>query len=241
MSNYSRVKKYEEVRSRIETEKSELGEVVKQHRDDLSYDHQREYKEAKSTKTSNSQMEYLDEFKKEAKLYNIERGLRADENTHLNILHQMNVFPKNESQYFEEMDAQPQTFDEIASKVLEMTEEIKVEDSTGELDIDEVIQTLKEDQDDIGQSFVEAAFFDTLDPSELHVEDNLFENVNQELIEETKQLRLAVEEYGEDVEELHVDVQKTNNVLNWILGILIFTFFAIIIFGILWFTKFGGF
>lgn len=246
MSKYSRVKKYEDLRNNIEIEKNELGELAKQNPSAVLFDHKHEPK----TNVSNVQTEafedasgpstdYIDEYIKEAKVYNIERGLRNAENTQLNILNQMNIIPQRTNEYFEELVEQPQTFEEISTKVLEMTGELNVIDDTEEeLNLDDVIKNLSSQEDEIEKSFVESAFLDSMEPQFVESTMNLEES--KILLEETKQLRLVVEEYGEEVEELHDDVKKTHSILNWILGFIIFGFFLLIIVVVLWIVRMGG-
>lgn len=246
MSKFSRVKKYEDLRNNIEIEKNELGELAKQNPKAVLFDHKHETRMSSLDYTNEviepaegPSSDYIDEYIKEAKVYNIERGLRNAENTQLNILNQMNIIPQRVNEYFEDLPVEAQSFEEISTKVIEMTGElIVVDDTEEELNLDDVIKNLTTQEDEIEKSFVESAFLDSMEPQFIEPTLNLEET--KILLEETKQLRLVVEEYGEDVEELHDDLKKTHSILNWILGIIIFGFFLLIIVVIVWIVKMGG-
>ncbi|MGL5978078.1 MAG: hypothetical protein ACRCZJ_03710 [Erysipelotrichaceae bacterium] len=277
MSNYSRVKKYEELRSQIEVEKDQQIQVrpLSIKKDQLfetkpkdfsnPVPAQREKSERKPEpvlEQSNFENEYLDDFIKEVKRYNMERGLRDEENTQLNILNSIkNIQPRNKA-YFEPMEREEagseetllipkeqldvveksvEGFEAIRDEIAEMIQSVEVEEQEplhlqtiiqdlGELEHDPLLENL----DDVQEEAT---------PAQLTQEQPVVDISNEQsdlVLEETKQLRIAIEEYGDEIEDIQSDLGKTNKVLNWILGILIFTLFTIVAMIALWVMKLGG-
>ncbi|MGL5540030.1 MAG: hypothetical protein ACRDBX_00170 [Erysipelotrichaceae bacterium] len=247
MSNYSRVKKYEQLRNRIEMDKEEDMSILPNSVQRKAILNQkgtettppianREKSERKVDTTpilaavsESFDNEYLDDVIKEVKQYNIQRGLREEENTQLNILNSLRGTKnqRNQSQAYFEPVSRPTP--------AQITEEIQAEkepslppmpsadgnDSTT-LNLDVVIKELNEsiESDKLAEE------------SEYHEKEEQSSSktfmIERTMLEETKQLRLAVEEYSTEIEDLQSGLGKTNKVLNWILGILIITLCALI-------------
>lgn len=74
------------------------------------------------------------------------------------------------------------------------------------------------------------------DPKEIEREEKL----QQKLVEETQQLRVQLNEYEDDLNDLSEGVEKTNKLLNVILGCLILALLVIIGIIVYWIMQAGG-
>ena len=75
---------------------------------------------------------------------------------------------------------------------------------------------------------------------ELQAEVEREQRLHQKLVEETQQLRVQLNEYEDDLNDLSEGVEKTNKMLNVILGCLILALLVIIGIIIYWVIQAGG-
>lgn len=138
MAEYSRVKKYENLRKEIENEKSvsglkqELKSTVKgEIKSDYTPVHRKNYNNDIKTETNDSTFknEYLDNFIQEVREYNIQKGIRESEDTKLDILQQLSSKNREKrANYLHKIE------DEV---VLETSNEIEEKDPSTELLLNE--------------------------------------------------------------------------------------------------------
>lgn len=80
----------------------------------------------------------------------------------------------------------------------------------------------------------------TVATKELQAEVEREQRLHQKLVEETQQLRVQLNEYEDDLNDLSEGVEKTNKMLNVILGCLILALLVIIGIIIYWVIQAGG-
>lgn len=80
----------------------------------------------------------------------------------------------------------------------------------------------------------------TVATKELQAEVEREQKLHQKLVEETQQLRVQLNEYEDDLNDLSEGVEKTNKMLNVILGCLILALLVIIGIIIYWVIQAGG-
>ncbi len=261
MSKYSRVKKYAALRDEITNERVldyETKEVKLTTDKDSAGKHLYKQQEVKTdpkqlVQTTSFKDEYLQDFIKEAKQYNMDRGLREVENTQINILNSINPIIANP----EEANAEEET-------AVEITQELSLEEAVQSFEEDSVITSSEIDSeglaaliDDINNNEKEelapsdemvfdtaeivvephskgnnnsmTAYFESLDTTELPVEKEV------KAVEKTIEHHVSVEE-----EKAPKNNSVLNNVLNVVLGLLIVL--MILLMGVLvwWFLSNGG-
>lgn len=209
--------------------------------------------------------EYLDSFIQEVRDYNIRKGTREHEDTKLDILQQLNSKNKEKrSQYIEKMDIEKEDLHstdelesnsetmEISKQVLDLIAEGEDDETeTGSFSSDlsgpeELVtqeeQTSKEhpitleeriaslENQIVEENLVKEEKDDSVDLSIL---------TKKELLEETKQLKVQMNEYKEELTELNSDVDSNNKMLNIIIVILVLALLAVIGVVVYWLIS-GG-
>ena len=84
---------------------------------------------------------------------------------------------------------------------------------------------------------------ETSDPSDINHLNQKIENeraLRQDMIEQTKQLKLRVSEYENEVSDMNSSMSRTNHVLNFVLTLLIITLFVILFIIAYWFAQERG-
>ena len=182
MEKLSRVKKYEELRKSIEmdnninalnnsTELQNSENLLKSfdssiiHKDSPTNDAKKAKREKSEVADENENdlpttdtftNEYLDDFMKEVRDYNIRKGNREKENTEVDILYQLNAANRlKRAQYVSEItedhDDQTNQKDVIANEVKNLLSEDNVEDTSDDLDVstDESTQKQNANEDTV--------------------------------------------------------------------------------------------
>lgn len=291
MEKLSRVKKYEELRKSIEQEIENADAIaVKQAAENLSNIEAVSLKRAnietdtyvperEKTKVEEPELgattiddftnEYLDDFLKEVREYNIKKGTREYEDTQLDILNQLHQSSHlKRNQYVQEIEEDVNETIEAVESTLSLNKE----------DIASQVQSLLEEENEPVEeptekpSFLKSIFMkeeEKLDPSteveiervepkteELHdlekdheKEIQLLHQKHEEekeernrLLEETQQLRVQLNEYEEELTDLSDGVEKNNKILNIVLGVLIVALLVVVglIAFMIWQAKMGG-
>lgn len=275
MEKLSRVKKYESLRKAIEIDNNiDAAEDSKSSEQALkSFDSSifkkaaikeetapkraKEEKEVEGKESSTSDTftnEYLDDFIKEVRDYNIRKGNRQSEDTQVNILYQLNAENRaKRTRYLQEIkDKQDDTIieplsdeengkpvlskEDLAKEVQQLLIDEDVQGSTfdeetQDTDVEELSEKLMQTQQiDLHQA---AALVLPSDDEEEDIEDSVKPNdeedsLHKKLIEETQQLRVQLDEYEGELSDLSSGVEKNNRILNFILCFLILVLLVII-------------
>ena len=264
MEKLSRVKKYEQLRKDIEINESdeinseklskyanrlnEFDPVVFKKMEVKNEDHTpvREKREVTTEfdafNTDNFKNEYMDDFIKEVKKYNIDRGLLENENTEIDILHQLRSPQKlTRENYIKELspvdevrkeDTVKQSKQEIAMQIQELLKESDLDSTKG-------ISVKKVDMYEANESALLA--------ERLQEETSRFERENEEndafrrkLSEETQQIRVQLGEYEEEMTGINKGIGKTQKLLNIVLALLVFSLIFIIGIIFYWILQAGG-
>lgn len=287
MEKLSRVKKYAELRKSIETDNNidktlhteengalEQEETLKKFdssifkkvdiKEDGEYTPVREKKEepleqppVDDTFTN----EYLDDFIKEVREYNIRKGTRESDNTQADILYQLNAANRaKRSHYIQEIQEEPQpeepkktvlSRDDIALQVQNLLKEEEapvVESFQPQPAAVEAVEEYAPQPEQrpqrpakkiIQPAMMEDAFEDE---DEIPVKKDAPQQavLHKKLLEETQQLRVQMDEYEDELTDLSDGVEKTNKLLNFVLCFLILVLLVIIGFIAYSLWKAGG-
>ena len=275
MEKLSRVKKYESLRKAIEIDNNtDAAEDSKSSEQALkSFDSSifkkaaikeetapkraKEEKEVEGKESSTSDTftnEYLDDFIKEVRDYNIRKGNRQSEDTQVDILYQLNAENRaKRTRYLQEIkDKQDDTIieplsdeengkpvlskEDLAKEVQQLLIDEDVQGSTfdeetQDTDVEELSEKLMQTQQiDLHQA---ASLVLRSDDEEEDIEDSVKPNdeedsLHKKLIEETQQLRVQLDEYEGELSDLSSGVEKNNRILNFILCFLILVLLVII-------------
>lgn len=208
------------------------------------------FKEHLETPVSSFKNEYLEDFIKEVKDYNIKKGTRENENTQIDILNQLHqVTRARREHYVQDLqerkdkfplkeEASPEKKEEIARQVQNLLNETVVEKEetapvSNEYDYVDETHKLQFYQDKIDEKIEEKL---ELERARNEKDDQL----HKKLVEETQQLRIRLNEYESELTNLNDGIDKTHRMLNFILGALILSLLIIIGVGIAWVLKSGG-
>lgn len=275
MEKLSRVKKYESLRKAIEidnnidaAEDSKSSELALKSfdssifkkaaiKEETAPKRAKEEKEVEGKESSTSDTftnEYLDDFIKEVRDYNIRKGNRQSEDTQVDILYQLNAENRaKRTRYLQEIkDKQDDTVieplsdeengkpvlskEDLAKEVQQLLIDEDVQDSTfdeeaQDTDVEELSEKLMQTQQiDLHQA---AALVLPSDDEKEDIEDSVKPNdeedsLHKKLIEETQQLRVQLDEYEGELSDLSSGVEKNNRILNFILCFLILVLLVII-------------
>lgn len=275
MEKLSRVKKYESLRKAIEidnnidaAEDSKSSELALKSfdssifkkaaiKEETAPKRAKEEKEVEGKESSTSDTftnEYLDDFIKEVRDYNIRKGNRQSEDTQVDILYQLNAENRaKRTRYLQEIkDKQDDTIieplsdeengkpvlskEDLAKEVQQLLIDEDVQDSTfdeeaQDTDVEELSEKLMQTQQiDLHQA---AALVLPSDDEKEDIEDSVKPNdeedsLHKKLIEKTQQLRVQLDEYEGELSDLSSGVEKNNRILNFILCFLILVLLVII-------------
>lgn len=266
MEKLSRVKKYEELRKAIETDDTdeiqseklseyanrlnEFDPIIFKKMEVKNEGHVpvREKKDVTSDfevfNTDTFKNEYMDDFIKEVKQYNMDKGLLENENTEIDILSQLQS-PKRkpresyiqtlsdpEDEVAVKEDTVSQSKQEIAMQIQELLRDSEPEPQKG-------ISVKKVDMNETREN----ALIVSRNHDELkrHQQENA-ENkeFQRKLSEETTQIRVQLSEYEEEITGLNRGIGKTQKLLNIVLALLVFALISIIGVMVYWVLKAGG-
>lgn len=274
MEKLSRVKKYENLRKAIEIDNNIDSSQDSSEQALKSFDssifkkatikEDTAPKRAKEEKIDNNEKnsmndtftnEYLDDFIKEVRDYNIRKGNRQSEDTQVDILYQLNAENRaKRTRYLQEIkDKQDDDIlqslnneenlkpvlskEDLVKEVQQLLLDDEVENTTlneelQDSDVEELTDKLMQTQQiDLHQA---AALVLPDDEDEEEVVDDSVnvdakeDSLHKKLIEETQQLRVQLDEYEGELSDLSSGVEKNNRILNFILCFLILVLLVII-------------
>lgn len=269
MEKMSRVEKYAELRKSIETDNNidkhmqsqdakEKEETLKKFDSSIfkkvdvqtneEYTPTREKKEDSALEQSlvddTFTNEYLDDFIKEVRAYNIRKGNRETDNTQADILYQLNAANRAKRTHYiqeiedvkeEQAEEERKTVlsqDEIALQVQNLLREENMQEETS---ADEVMDDLanietkesspiQDEQQPVKKIIQPVVLDEDEQPEQVQQTDTM----HKQLLEETQQLRVQMDEYEDELTELSDGVEKTNKLLNVLLCFLILVLLVII-------------
>lgn len=165
--------------------------------------------------------EYLDEFIREVKEYNIKKGNAVSQDTQVNVLKELISDEDARQEYVEEI-SQFSYFEDISKQV----EALISEDMLEEMEEVESEESIKEDIASLQKE--ETAKIDSMNTDK------------DELLNQTRKIEIKMDEYKEDVAEISTKVNRTNFILNLIVAILIILIISVIILAIYYIAKVRG-
>lgn len=165
--------------------------------------------------------EYLDEFIREVKEYNIKKGNAVSQDTQVNVLKELISDEDARQEYVEEIN-QFSYFEDISKQV----EALISEDMLEEMEEVESEESIKEDIASLQKE--ETAKIDSMNTDK------------DELLNQTRKIEIKIDEYKEDVAEISTKVNRTNFILNLIVVILIILIISVIILAIYYIVKVRG-
>ena len=261
MEKLSRVKKFENYRREIDAmelnpdklvgDKDEAvfnASFLKKMNVESEYVPEREKKEETKEhdffNTDTFKNEYMDDFIKEVKQYNIERGLLENENTEIDILNQLRSKPSRRIELTQELrksqsesslpslenDTVNQSKQEIARQIQELLNE-ENEDSNNGFSVKKV-ELPQEETTQIPIISNNQGLYE-----QQRIEDESFQ---RRISEETQQIRVQLSKNEEEINGLNQGVEKTHKLLNIALAILVMAFIAVIGVMVYLILKAGG-
>lgn len=274
MAEYSRVKKYENLRKEIETEnagKYDVSDTLRRYNKKIESEevyepvHEKIFKQEEKTvneDTESFKNEYLDSFIQEVRSYNMQKGIRDYEDTKIDILQQLSnksgerrsrvvehneeiVSPIQNDDYQEERDANTM---EISKHVFELLSEVENEKAVEENEVVEEMETSQMSELDKRIASLEKS------EKEFKMEEEVVQEVietqeeeeysisdltKQELLEETRKLKVQIDEYKEELNDINDDVDANNRLLNIIIAILVIALLSVIGVVVYWLIS-GG-
>ncbi len=280
MEKKSRVKKYEALRNEIESSydieqpNTTSEDVLRTFdetvfkktagTDDVDLKHAKK-DDVQATLQNSFTNEYLDDFMREVREYNIRKGNRSVDSTELDILTKISSLPKRTSNIITEVEEEyePRPDDDFRSKkdivkevqaLFEQTLKEDVDIVVEHFDIDNEEQIVEEtyvasEADDeeeealmIAEALPNASTDDTLKEKVVKkAKESTKPNQQKQLVEETKRLKKNLASYEAELNELSNDVDKRTRFFNIALGMLIVLLLVLIGFIVFSIYKAGGF
>ena len=262
MEKKSRVKKYEALRNEIESSydieqpNTTSEDVLRTFdetvfkktavTDDVDLKHAKK-DDVQATLQHSFTNEYLDDFMREVREYNIRKGTRSIDSTEIDILTKISSLPsynkKNVVTYVEEEPAEKIEIQRSRSEIVKEVEALFQETLHGELSVDEVMdETDCEVEETENEQSVEV---EKEQPVIIETIEALVSETNEsEMIEDVFKKDLAqskMNAYEAELNNLSSGVDKNNRLLNITLGFLIVVLLAIIGFIVFAIYQAGGF
>lgn len=274
MEQFSRVKKYEQLRNDIEQKDAtnNAGEQailditkVKEETQTYTPTHEKDVRFVEETKTpeldSTFKNEYLDSFIQEVREYNIKKGVREYEDTKLDILQQLNSKNRERrANYVEKIEEEPREMSDETMEISKQVFSLLNENDTPQEempqpiveDVEEVVEVVKEPVVEVSPTRVtseleariaslESQLVETtqqMQKSKMN-EDDFDSFSKKELIEQTQKLKVQMDEYKDELEDLNTGIDSNNKLLNIIITILIVALLAVIGVVVYWLVA-GG-
>lgn len=177
------------------------------------------------------QNEYMDDFIKEVKRYNKDKGLISSEVTEIDILSQLKtpIRPKREEYVKPLIQPEPVEDIQLHSTIQQSKEEIARQ----------IQQLLQEDTSSVPTSGMNVTKVDI--PEEpYHEDDKKSEELLQKFNEETQQIKIKMERHDREFDSLQSGIDKTNKLLNTVLLIFVLAILGIMGFAIYWMLVQSG-
>lgn len=240
MEKKSRMEKYEELRKKMFETKIATDEILDLEKEvvevEKNYNPTREKVADLDFKLEQFNNEYLDEFIKEVKEYNIKKGNAYSEDTQVNILKEMANQAEREN-YVEEIE-EVNYFDDISQQIEQLLNEvnknqieanknqaIEAQPEKNMLNTEHINTTLEQEiQHFIPEEPILADSDINIEEIAQSINKPLEENYLSDFEEHTKQISLKIDEYQENIQKQ----TKKNFMLNLIIIILIILILVII-------------
>ncbi len=167
--------------------------------------------------------EYIDEFLEEVKNYNIKKGYRSYEDTESNIFTQaqkeLKFIPTPRTAPFAtQRTPEPVVTKDLSDEELNLTQEI--------------LQVIHGDEEKVAVETVEEAPLPVV-----NVVPN--EKLN-DVLEETQKLRIQLDEYEKGLNDVTLNVSKSNRLLNFIVAMLVIVLLTMLGVAIYWILTTRG-
>lgn len=243
MEKRSRISRYKELRDTMLETKIDSEDVLEVNIEDLesekTYQPSREKVQiVPEFIIDDFHNEYLDEFIKEVKEYNIRKGHAFSEDTQLNVLQELKNKDDLRTPYIEEIDEFEEInyFDDISKQVAALLNETPLETTHEEQKItQETSPVITETVENVVEEVTKQEEIPVIEEVSAQVESNTQKTEQEDLLEETRKINLKIEEYKQNVETITSNVSKANTILNVVIVILII--FILIIIGLaIWFV-----
>lgn len=281
MERLSRVKKYENLRKSIETDRlsgadAAIKDITDSHVEINTYapSHEKEAvfnEEVKKNDLDNTfKNEYLDSFIQEVRDYNIKKGVREYEDTKLDILQQLSSKNREKRANYVENIEDNEEVKEVSDETMEISRQVlnllnensdDAKTNMGTVNAEEYIerypktdyeehQNIPTDAERMSSELesriasLESQLVETTqqlkaqnnnDPQE----DDFEQYSKRELVEETMKLKVQMDEYKDELEDLNTGIDSNNRLLNIIITILIIALLSVIGVVVYWLIS-GG-
>lgn len=224
--------------------------------------HEKNFKKEEMKETMNDtdsfKNEYLDGFIQEVRSYNMQKGIREYEDTQIDILQQLS--PKNIERRNRVENVEPATpmvnaltqeerdanTIEISKHVLELLNEVEEDvepiEEGQEASIEKEDDSLYVSELDKGISSLEQSDNLALEPQEEEDDEEVYDLsdlTKRDLLEETRKLKVQIDEYKEELNDINDDVDANNRLLNIIIAILVIALLGVIGVVVYWLIS-GG-
>lgn len=229
MERKSRVSRFQELRdqmleTQIENEKNvDLSQEVEFEEAPVYQPVREKVATTPDFKVDNFHNEYLDEFIREVKEYNIKKGTAVSQDTQINVLKGLTQTEEERDNYVEEIHNEP-----ILEDIFQQVEAL----------IDPSVE-LESIVEEVNHNPVEV-----VPPTPVQEEVAPILNVRHEneesLLDQTRKIEIKIDEYKENVHEISNKVNRTNIVLNMIVAILILLIIIIVGIAIYWALNLRG-
>jgi hypothetical protein len=197
--------------------------------------------------------DYLNQYIREVKQYNIDQGNAASENTSLNILKQIErnnsktpdrPYPRSNNQtmdipFLNKQETKPSNYEPVSQPVQETepTQPLTKEDIMAEVQnlVNGTDNPLPSQQEKPQSSpFVSDNYENTMGTDTFSARLEADRTTRQQLLNETTQMRAQLDDYEDNLSEFSDKMRQTNKVLNTVLVILIIVLAIIVGFVIYW-------
>lgn len=249
MESYSRVKKYEQLRKDIdmgvedEIKSEELSGFANRLNEfdpvffkkmevqpELQPTRVKENTDVLPMREETFKNEYMDDFIREVKAYNKEKGLIESEITEIDILNQLkNPVRLKRENYVKDLTGPLPVLPKEESVPNETIQQSKLEIAR------QIKELLNEEPLDTGMNVAKM---------ELEEPEPVAENKNHEFMEkineQTQQIKIQMDMQSDNLKELNTDLGKTNKLLNTVLVIVLLALLGLIAFMVYWMISGGS-
>lgn len=209
------------------------------------------------TDTFQFKNEFLDEFINEVREYNLKKGNRLEDDTQMDILSQLKGSAPKRSQYISPLESEELTFgledttaslskEEIAKQVQELLQDetpLEEESMSGHKQEEKTAYEVKAvpmeeafAKEESSQEKAEA----TMDLGSVLPQETMASDDVSKLVEQTQKMKLQLDSYEEELNDLNDGLDRTHRMLNIILCLLIVCLIAAIGFVVYYILQSGG-
>ncbi|WP_454995841.1 hypothetical protein [Bulleidia extructa] len=179
--------------------------------------------------------EYINQYLKEAKRYNVEHGQAASEETSLDILTSLKKEEKLVTRPFPKQQRHYEPLEDSSTTDIPFQKVNSSSESTQNLTKADIMKEVQDIMAGRVASSTEDSQY-SMEIPEMNRQEE--QSTHQQLLNETTSMRAQLENYGDDVASLNTKVRRTNRILNIVLVILIVALVIILTF--VFMSIFGG-